>query len=130
MTIGELAKKAGVNVQTIRYYEREGLLPKPHRWSDSGYRDYDDEALNQLRFIRSAKDLGFTLREIKELLDLRVLPGESCAEVRQMIGAKLGDIDRRMKEMRRLRRALVKLDAACRRRKGTRTCPTLWAIGR
>jgi DNA-binding transcriptional MerR regulator len=128
MTIGELAKKVGVNVQTIRYYEREGLLPDAHRWPDSGYRDFDDEAVLRLKFIRSAKDLGFTLREIKELLDMRILPGESCAEVRQMIGTKLADLDRRMTEMRRLRRSLVKLEAACGRRSKAETCPALWAI--
>lgn len=128
MTIGELAKKATVNVQTIRYYEREGLLPDAHRWPDSGYRDFDDEALVRLRFIRSAKELGFSLREIRELLDLRILPGESCAEVRQMISAKLTDLDRRMIEMRRLRRTLVKLEVACRQRTKAENCPALWAI--
>ncbi len=128
MTIGELAKKVGVNVQTIRYYEREGLLPDAHRWPDSGYRDFDDEAILRLKFIRSAKDLGFTLREIKELLDMRILPGESCAEVREMIGEKLADLDRRIIEMRRLRRSLVKLEAACGRRSKAETCPALWAI--
>lgn len=128
MTIGELARQAGVNAQTIRYYEREGLLPAAHRWPDSGYRDFDDAALNQLRFIRSAKDLGFTLREIKELLDMRVLAGESCAEVRRMIGAKLTDLDRRVTEMRRLRRTLVKLEKACAQRAVGTTCPALWEI--
>ena len=131
MTIGELAKKAGVNVQTVRYYEREGLLPEPHRWPDSGYRDFDDDALQRLRFIRSAKELGFTLREIKELLDMRVLPGESCAEVRRLIGAKLADLDQRMRDMRRLRRALVDLETACRRRgRDEKSCPALWAMER
>lgn len=128
MTIGELAKKAGVNVQTVRYYEREGLLPDAHRWPDSGYRDFDDDALLCLQFIRSAKELGFTLREIKELLEMRILPGESCAEVRQLIGAKLADLDRRMKDLRRLRRVLAKLDAACGRPKNAQTCPALWAM--
>ena len=128
MTIGELAKKADVNVQTIRYYEREGLLADAHRWPDSGYRDFDDEALLRLQFIRSAKELGFTLREIKELLDMRILPGESCAEVRQMISSKLTDLDRRLIELRRLRRTLVKLERACRLRTTGTTCPALWAI--
>jgi MerR family transcriptional regulator, copper efflux regulator len=130
MTIGELAKRAGVNPQTIRYYEREDLLPEAHRWPDSGYRDYDEEALDLLRFIRTAKDLGFTLREIKELLEMRVLPGESCAEVKRLIGTKLTDIHRRIKEMHRLRRVLVKLEAACGHRKDTRSCPALWALER
>ncbi len=128
MTIGELAKKAAVNVQTVRYYEREGLLPDAHRWPDSGYRDFDDEALLRLRFIRSAKDLGFTLREIRELLDLRILPGESCREVQRMLGIKLADVDRRMGEMRRMRRVLVRLECACERRTMAKTCPALWAI--
>lgn len=130
MTIGELANKAGVNVQTVRYYEREGLLPEAHRWPDSGYRDFDDEALLRLRFIRSAKELGFTLREIRELLEMRVLPGDSCAEVRQMIGAKLADLDQRIRDMRRLRRALIRMDEACRRRADRRRCPALWALER
>ena len=128
MTIGELAKKAGVNVQTIRFYEREELLPGAHRWPDSGYRDFDDEALLRLQFIRSAKELGFTLREIKELLDLRILPGESCAEMKRLLELKLADLDRRMKEMRRLRRVLDKLVTACGRRTRPDTCPALWAI--
>ena len=128
MTIGELAKKAAVNVQTIRYYEREGLLPNAHRWPGSGYRDFDEEALLRLRFVRSAKELGFTLREIRELLDMRILPGESCAEVRQMISAKLTDLDRRLIEMRRLRRTLMKLEAACGRRNKAENCPALWVI--
>ena len=130
MTIGELANKAGVNVQTIRYYEREGVLPVPHRWPDSGYRDYDEEALAQLRFIRSAKDLGFTLREIKELLDMRILRGESCVEVRQMLAGKIADIDRRQRDLKRLRRVLKKLETACRDRVSVESCPALWAIGR
>ena len=128
MTIGELAKKGGVNVQTIRYYEREALLPAAHRWPDSGYRDFDHEALLRLNFIRSAKELGFTLREIRELLDMRILPGESCAEVREMIASKLVDVDRRLTEMRRLRRSLVKLEGACGRRSRAESCPALWAI--
>lgn len=130
MTIGELAEKAGINVQAIRYYERMKLLPPPHRWPDSGYRDFDDDALVRLRFIRSAKELGFTLREIHELLELRVLPGESCAEVKVLLEAKLADLDRRLKEMRRLRRVLEKLIGACRQRKANRTCPALWSIER
>ena len=130
MTIGELARKAGVSVQTIRYYEREGLLPNAHRWPDSGYRDFDDDALRHLQFIRSAKELGFTLREIRELLELRILPGESCEEVRAMLGRKLTDVDRRIKEMRRLRRILTKLERACRQRGTAANCPALWAIER
>ncbi len=130
MTIGELAKTAGVNVQTIRYYERQKLLPKPHRWPGSDYRDFDEDALLRLRFIRSAKDLGFTLREINELLDLRILPGESCREVSQLLKEKRADVERRIEDMRRLRRVLDKLIDACGRPHAKTTCPALWAIER
>ena len=128
MTIGELAKAAGVNAQTIRYYEREKLLPDAHRWPDSGYRDFDAAALAQLRFIRSAKELGFTLREIKELLDLRILPGASCREMREGLERKIADIDQRVAQMRKMRRTLVKLASGCSTRKKTDRCPALWAI--
>lgn len=128
MRIGELARAAGVNVQTVRFYERMDLLPATHRWPGSGYRDFDDEALSRLRFIRSAKDLGFTLREIKELMEMRFSPGESCAEVKRLLEIKQEELNRRMQEMRRLHRALGKLIAACRRRSTKTTCPALWAI--
>lgn len=130
MTIGELAKQAGVNVQTVRYYERVKLLPAAHRWPDSGYRDYDEDALLRLRFIRSAKELGFALREIRELIDLRILPGESCAEVKHLLEEKRAEIDRRIVEMRRLRRVLDKLVDSCRHRRKKTICPALWAIER
>lgn len=128
MTIGELAKQAGVNVQTVRYYERVKLFPATHRWPGSGYRDFDDDALRRLRFILSVKELGFTLREIKELIDLQILPGESCAEVKQLLESKRDEIDRRMKEMKRLRRNLDELVEACRARTTDATCPALWAM--
>lgn len=128
MTIGELAKRAGVNVQTIRYYERVKLLPATHRWPGSGYRDFDDDALLRLRFIRSAKELGFTLEEIKELIDLRLLPGESCAEVKHLLNAKRQEIAERMTEMKRLQKALDQLISACSHRRNKSTCPALWAI--
>ena len=128
MTIGELAKGAGVNVQTIRFYERQQLLRKPHRWPGSDYRDFDEDALLRLRFIRSAKKLGFTLREIKELLDMRLLPGESCVEVKTLLKVKLADIEKRMADMRRLRRILTKFIAACEHRQMATNCPALWAI--
>lgn len=128
MTIGELAKRAGVNVQTIRYYERVKLFPATHRWPGSGYRDFDDDALLRLRFIRSAKELGFTLEEIKELIDLRILPGESCAEVKHLLKAKRQEIAARLTEMKRLQKALDKLISACSHRRNKSTCPALWAI--
>lgn len=118
MTTGELARKAGVNLQTIRYYERRGLLREPHRWSDSGHRDFDDEAVARLRFIHGAKQAGFTLKEIGELLEMTVLPAEACDDVEALFGKKIEDLDRQMREIRRMRRTLVRLLAHCRKRCG------------
>jgi len=80
MTIGKLAKRAGVGVETIRFYERKGLLPEPPR-RYSGYREYPESAIDRVRFIRRAKELGFTLKEIGELLELRIRPGTTCRQM-------------------------------------------------
>jgi len=128
MTIGELAKQVGVNIQTIRFYERKELLAPPHRWPDTGHRDYDEDALRQMRFIRSAKAAGFTLREIRELLDMRVLPGESCREVREIVEAKIDELDKRLKRIRHMRGMLARMATACKSRPSEKTCPALWEI--
>jgi len=128
MTTGELAKQVGVNIQTVRFYERKGLLAPPHRWPSTGHRDYDDDALKQMRFIGSAKAAGFTLHEIRELLDMRILPGESCEEVWEMVEAKLIDLGRRLEEITRMRQALEQMANACRSRSAPADCPALWQI--
>src|SRR5215467_5078830 len=94
-TIGELAKSAGVNVETVRYYERRGLLPKPPRGA-SGYRLFPPEALRRLQFIRRAQELGFSLDEICELLALRMSPKARCAAVKARAEAKIADIESRI----------------------------------
>src|ERR1041384_5413921 len=95
LTIGEVARRAGVGVETVRFYERQGLLAEPPR-RGSGYRQYDQEAVAVLRFIRRAKELGFTLREIKGLLALRLDASATRAEVRKQAEAKLADIEARI----------------------------------
>lgn len=112
MTVGKLAKAAGVGLSTIRYYERRGLVLSLTRRS-SGYREYDLETLRRVRFIRHAQELGFTLQEIGALLKLRVTPGSDCAAVRARATAKLADVKTRLVELERLRDALTKLVAAC-----------------
>src|SRR5437588_12379463 len=92
LTIGRLAKQAGINLETVRYYERRGLLPKPPR-SASGYRLFPSGAAHRLRFIQRAKELGFSLREIQDLLSLRVSPNTKSAEIRQKAEAKITDIE-------------------------------------
>lgn len=112
MTIGRLAQGAGIGVETVRFYERKGLLEQPSR-AASGYRQYPSGTLTRLRFIRQAKDLGFTLPEIQELLSLRVSPGASCAEVQERIQAKIDGIEEKISSLDRMRRALRGMAGTC-----------------
>ena len=123
-TIGELARAAGVGVPTIRYYERAGLLPPPARTA-SNYRVYRDEAVARLRFIRRAQQLGFTLEEIKGLLELRVNRRTTCADVRSRAEAKITDIEARIRSLRQMRRALTKLAEECETHSNGIGCPLL-----
>ena len=127
MTIGQMARSAGASVETIRFYEREGLLEHPAR-SASGYRKYAPEAVARLRMIRQAKELGFSLNEIKELLALRVAPGKSCSDVRARTERKIADIDQRIAALKRMKAALARLAAACAGRGPTSECPILEAL--
>ncbi|GIV15176.1 MAG: heavy metal-responsive transcriptional regulator [Armatimonadota bacterium] len=129
LTIGKLAKRAGVGVETIRFYERLGLLESSER-RDSGYRLYSEEGLRRLRFIRRAKELGFTLKEIKELLDLRTsaLSEEQCEEVRTLAERKIADIRERIVTLQRMEAVLLRLVDSCCRREPTQECPILEAI--
>ena len=112
MRIGQLARAAGVGVETIRYYQRRGLLPAPER-SNGRYRSYDTADLARVRFIRRAKSLGFGLGDIADLLALRDDEATSCAEVGRRAAAKLTDLDSRMRELAVIRRALASLAASC-----------------
>ena len=127
LTIGKVASSAGLAIDTVRYYEREGLLQKPARTS-GGYRQYSADAVARLRFIRQAKELGFSLNEIKELLSLRVTPGKSCADVKAHAEHKIADVDRRIASLKRVRGALVKLTSACSGKGPVSQCPILEAL--
>src|SRR5262245_5989173 len=91
LTIGNVAKESGVNLETIRYYEREGLLPEPQR-TETGYRMFSRSAISRLRFIKRAQQLGFSLKEIKEILALRMDTNKSCADIRERAKAKIADV--------------------------------------
>ena len=127
LTIGKIAKAAEIGVETVRFYEREGLIAEPPR-RPSGYRQYPPDTVNRLRFIRRAKDLGFTLKEIGELLDLRVNPTRSCAEVRELAKAKRADIEGKIVELARIRAALTAFVRTCRGKGSTSVCPLLDAL--
>lgn len=127
LTIGKLAHSAGLAIDTVRYYEREGLLEKPARTA-SGYRHYRPDVVARLRFIRQAKELGFSLKEIRELLSLRVAPGTSCSVVRARAVQKITDVDQRIAALKRVRQALAKLANTCTGRGPVSECPILDAL--
>ena len=127
--IGSLAKAAGVRVTTIRFYERKGLLSAPPRRT-SGYRLYGAEALQRLRFIQEAKTLGFSLREIQELLTLRAVSGRTCLDVRERAMHKIQDVEDKIRQLRRFRKALQHLVAQCEVGGTQGDCPILDALDR
>ena len=127
LTTAKLAKGGGVNVETIRYYERHGLLPKVPRTA-SGYRQFTEDHAIRLRFIRRAQALGFTLKEVKELLALRVRPGSSCADVRRKAEGKITDVDQKIRHLQAIRRALMKLTATCAGQGPMTNCSILEAL--
>lgn len=124
LTTGKLAKRAGVNVETLRFYEREGLIPEPPRRM-SGYREYPAESIQRIRFIKRAQELGFSLAEIKELLALRVRPGLTCCEVRAKAERKVADVRQKVADLKAIERALQKLTASCTGNGPATDCPIL-----
>lgn len=127
LKIGELARQAGVGLETVRFYERQGLLEEPQR-GKSGYRQYEQESVDVLRFIRRAKELGFTLKEIKGLLELRLDTTATKREVRQQAEAKVADIEARIADLQRMREALASLIEQCHGDGAASGCPILQSI--
>ena len=112
LTIGKLAKACGVKTDTVRYYERLGLLAPVER-SESGYRKYGSESIKRLNFVRRAQGLGFTLEEIRELLELSEKPEADCADVRERAREKITDIERRIADLAAMKTALDELAKFC-----------------
>jgi len=127
LSTAKLAKEGGVNVETIRYYERHGLLPKAPR-TTSGYRKFSGDYVIRLRFIRHAQELGFTLKEVKELLAIRVKPGSSCADVRRKTEGKVADVDEKIRHLQAIRQALIRMTATCTGRGPLTNCSILEAL--
>jgi len=127
MSIGQVAAAAAVNIQTVRYYERRGLL-SPARRTPSGYRQYNEDAVARLRFIKHAQELGFSLKEIDELLALRVRRGSACDAVERKTRQKIDLVEQRIRDLERIKRTLQKLADACAARELTQECPILEAL--
>ncbi len=112
LPIGEMSRRTGVNIETIRYYERIGIMPRPDR-TQGGHRAYDADQLKRLAFIRRSRELGFSLGEIRALLDLVDAGAATCAEVHQMTTRHLADVRRKIADLRRMERVLKDMAAQC-----------------
>lgn len=127
MRIGEAAAEAGVNIQTLRYYERRGLVREPKR-QPSGYRAYTDETVRLVRFIKRAQQVGFTLNDIEALLRLTV-DGARCQDVQAIAVEKLRELEDKIAALTAMKGALLELLGQCRRKKRRVSCPLLGALG-
>ncbi len=127
LTIGQVAKAAHVNVETLRYYERRGLVPRPPR-SLSQYRRYPDDTPPRVRFVKHAQALGFSLQEIRELLSLRATPKARCADVKRRAETKLSEIDEKVRVLRAMSSALRRLVSQCEGELPASACPILESL--
>jgi Hg(II)-responsive transcriptional regulator len=127
LTIGRVASRAGIGIETIRFYERRELIDSPPR-SAAGYRQYPGNTVQRLRFIRRAKELGFSLKEIKELLVLHSDPKSTCSDIRERAEKKRDDINQRIHDLEKMRDGLNLLLAGCSRDATSAECPVLQAL--
>lgn len=127
LTIGKLAKLAGVGVETVRFYERKGLLEQPPR-RESGYRQYPPEAVSRLRFIRRSKELGFSLSEIKDLMSLRLDESTACRDIQTRAEAKLAEVQGKIRALQNIEQSLKTLTKACASNTQTGPCPIIDAL--
>jgi Cd(II)/Pb(II)-responsive transcriptional regulator len=128
LKIGELAKRTDLLVETIRYYEREGLLPDPPR-SDGNYRLYSDTHLERLQFIRHCRSLDMTLEEIRNLLGFRDAPDRNCGEVNALLDEHIQHVGKRIKELKLLQKNLRGLRNLCQQEQATKDCRILQSLG-
>ncbi|MBX9584540.1 MAG: MerR family DNA-binding protein [Gemmataceae bacterium] len=124
----EVARLAGVNVETLRFYERKGILPEPPRRA-SGYREYPPETVERVKFIKRAQELGFSLSEIQNLLDLRQMTGGKSDRVKHLAEAKVEEIDHKIRDLEAMKRSLTDLLRACDGRRAIASCPIIESLG-
>jgi MerR family mercuric resistance operon transcriptional regulator len=113
LTIGKIAKEAGVGVETIRFYERKGLIKQPKKLANQGFRSYQPEDAQKVRFIKRAQELGFTLKEVKDLLKLNSNRQATCEDVRVKAEAKRKEIEIKIADLKQMKDALVLMERAC-----------------
>lgn len=127
MTIGQLAKKAGINLQTIRYYENLKLIPEPGR-SDSGYRKYGEDYLEHIKFVKNAQDLGFTLEEIQKLVELKTNPSAMGNDVKEVLDRKIIEVNEKIDKFNNLKKYLEHLNGSCSGDMATSSCPIIQSL--
>src|SRR5229473_2015644 len=127
LKIGEVAERGGVNLQTIRYYEREKLLPEPPRLP-SGYRIFPEQTVYRILFIKRAQELGFSLAEIRDLLSIRIDAKKECSDVKRLAKAKIADIDEKIRTLESMKRVLSGLTKLCPGQGPSSECPILESI--
>jgi MerR family mercuric resistance operon transcriptional regulator len=128
MRIGEIAEQSGVGVETVRFYEQKGLIAQPPRPATGGYREYPTDAVRRIRFIRSAQHLGFSLKEVAELLELEAGPAAQCVDVRERAEIKLREVVEKIENLERIKDALDNLIDACPGSGPAQICSILEAI--
>ncbi|MEA3412822.1 MAG: heavy metal-responsive transcriptional regulator [Pseudomonadota bacterium] len=124
LSIGQVAKRTGVTVEAVRFYEKQRLIVAPQR-SDAGYRQYPEETVKRVQFIQHAKAVGFTLNDIAELLALRQEPGTTCTDIKLRATQKIDEVDRKIQELNRIRNALTRMILKCSGRGALSQCPIL-----
>ena len=124
LNIGQVAKQTGVTVEALRFYEKQGLIAAPQR-TDAGYRQYPLDAVKRVQFIQRAKEAGFTLKDIGELLALRQKPGTSCADIKLRATQKIEEVDQKIHDLNRIRDALGRMVLKCSGRGELSGCPIL-----
>ena len=129
-TIGKAARKAGVGVETIRFYERKGLIEQPLKAQDAGFRIYPEETVRRILFIRQAQAIGFSLREIEELLALRAEPSADVSDVRNRALAKRNEVEQKIAHLQNILAALEELISACPGHGAARECSIMEALER
>lgn len=127
LTRGQVAASSGLDIETVRFYERQGLIKDPPR-SEAGYRQYSEADVSRLHFVKRAKELGFSLKEIADLLTLQGKPDLSRTEVRTQAEAKLADIEEKIRDLTSIKAALLQLTRACSGQGTAETCPIMEAL--
>ena len=127
LSTSQLAKKSGINPETLRYYIRRGLIEEPER-SSSGYRQYREETVRRIRFIKKAQELGFTLQEIKELLTFRIDSKTACRDTKQAVRQKIESVTQKISSLQRILHTLEQMESTCAASKIKAGCPILESL--